>query len=336
MRLPTREAEVHAARSRGIADWESGCWRLAPERQCGQCDYCVSHRVVLEKGVRRRAPKRTEPEASLRPRANRRVSKRRTSSTTTEVAAAAAAAKAKAKAKGRTGVKKPAAAAGKGKGTLARGSGSARRPTPAKGKTTPTKKGKAAAAVGGSRKRIVAKCCKVCAWAPAWPLPDIPRGTKDKVKEIAWQEHLDCCWEMVRAAWVVLCDGAGIPDDDIGRRHCYFPGQIARIAEPEIWSDKVDELDPDCHLEGLMWTRKETAEAAKGFALLHIGYTLNGFEGYEHVVPRTSGCKKYSRSFANVVEVLATRLRNIETLNKTVQAAVAKVARRIVDDRFKL
>ena len=323
---------VHEARVRGMADWGSGCWRLAPERQCGWCDFCVGNRSVAKKEARRRAPRVWEVELRM-------LSALEQMEETAPVPDSATHA---------------AAAAGKGTPTKKRRTPEAtptkKRRTPKSTPTmkqrtpesTPIRKQRQSRSTSKKSNLVVeavspiksgATCCPVCRAIPSWPLPSISRGTDGNEGNgegpalIGRRAHLGCCWETVKAAWVVLCDGAGIPITEVGRVHSYRPSLIGNSSAQNLWDE-----DDEAYTSTETYDRKETLLSATHFAISHIQRTVLHFKGVDHVIPRTQGCHDYVRSFSHVVDHFSA----MRTITSSIADAVDNVVHRVVDNAFRL
>ena len=136
-----------------------------------------------------------------------------------------------------------------------------------------------------------------------------PPDHVDSTKEISFKMHLKCLWDVVDAAWNVMCDEVDVRSDADVRRFLYRPGRIMHMSEPECWHDDEDG-DPNDR----KYDRETTIQAAKEFGGNLLGLMMKHFEGADHVRLRiTCGCdwpedwtdkrkEEYSEAFKEVVD----------------------------------
>jgi len=121
--------------------------------------------------------------------------------------------------------------------------------------------------------------------------------------------HLKCLWDVVDAAWNVMCDEVDVRSDADVRRFLYRPGRIMHMSEPECWHDDEDG-DPNDR----KYDRETTIQAAKEFCGNLLGLMMKHFEGADRVRLRvTCGWEwpegwtnkrkeEYSEAFKEVVD----------------------------------
>ena len=129
----------------------------------------------------------------------------------------------------------------------------------------------------------------------------------DSTKEISFKLHLKCIWDVVEAAWNMMCDEVDVPSYADVRRFLYRPGQIMSMSEPECWYDDEDG-DPNDR----KYDRETTIQAAKEFCGNLLGLMMKHFEGADHVLRKCDWPEgedwtdmrkeEYSEAFKEVVD----------------------------------
>ena len=120
-------------------------------------------------------------------------------------------------------------------------------------------------------------------------------------KKISFEIHLKCLWDVVEAAWNMMCDEVDVPSDVDVRRFLYRPGRIMSMSEPECW---------DCDPNDRKYDRKTTIQAAKEFCGNFLGLMMKHFEGADHVRRKCDWPEdwtdkrkeEYSEAFKKVVD----------------------------------
>ena len=120
-------------------------------------------------------------------------------------------------------------------------------------------------------------------------------------KRISFEIHLKCLWDVVEAAWNMMCDEVDVPSDVDVRRFLYRPGRIMSMSEPECW---------DCDPNDRKYDRKTTIQAAKEFCGNFLGLMMKHFEGADHVRRKCDWPEdwtdkrkeEYSEAFKEVVD----------------------------------
>ena len=123
----------------------------------------------------------------------------------------------------------------------------------------------------------------------------------DSTKKISFEIHLKCLWDVVEAAWNMMCDEVDVPSDVDVRRFLYRPGRIMSMSEPECW---------DCDPNDRKYDRKTTIQAAKEFCGNFLGLMMKHFEGADHVRRKCDWPEdwtdkrkeEYSEAFKKVVD----------------------------------
>ena len=125
----------------------------------------------------------------------------------------------------------------------------------------------------------------------------------DSTKKISFEIHLKCLWDVVEAAWNMMCDEVDVPSDVDVRRFLYRPGRIMSMSEPECW---------DCDPNDRKYDRKTTIQAAKEFCGNLLGLMMKHFEGADHVLRKCDWPEgedwtdmrkeEYSEAFKEVVD----------------------------------
>ena len=136
---------------------------------------------------------------------------------------------------------------------------------------------------------------------------DPPRDYVDSTKEISFKLHLECLWDVVEAAWNMMCDEVDVPSYADVRRFLYRPGQIMSMSEPECWYD-----DEDGEPNDRKYDRETTIQAAKEFCGNLLGLMMKHFEGADHVLRKCDWPEgedwtdmrkeEYSEAFKEVVD----------------------------------
>ena len=132
-----------------------------------------------------------------------------------------------------------------------------------------------------------------------------PPDHVDSTKEISFKMHLKCLWDVVEAAWNVMCDEVDVRSDADVRRFLYRPGQIMHMREPECWHDDEDG-DPNDR----KYDRETTIQAAQQFGGNLLGLMMKHFEGANHVLRKCDWPEdwtdkrkeEYSEAFEEVVD----------------------------------
>lgn len=129
----------------------------------------------------------------------------------------------------------------------------------------------------------------------------------DSTKEISFKLHLKCIWDVVEAAWNMMCDEVDVPSYADVRRFFYRPGQIMSMSEPECWYD-----DEDGEPNDRKYDRETTIQAAKEFCGNLLGLMMKHFEGADHVLRKCDWPEgedwtdmrkeEYSEAFKEVVD----------------------------------
>ena len=120
-------------------------------------------------------------------------------------------------------------------------------------------------------------------------------------KRISFEIHLKCLWDVVEAAWNMMCDEVDVPSDADVRRFLYRPGRIVSASEPECWYGDLNDRK---------YNRKTTIQAAKEFCANFLGLMMKHFEGADHVLRKCDWPEdwtdkrkeEYSEAFKEVVD----------------------------------
>ena len=120
-------------------------------------------------------------------------------------------------------------------------------------------------------------------------------------KKISFEIHLKCLWDVVEAAWNMMCDEVDVPSDVDVRRFLYRPGRIMSMSEPECWYGDLNDRK---------YNRKTMIQAAKEFCANFLGLMMKHFEGADHVLRKCDWPEdwtdkrkeEYSEAFKEVVD----------------------------------